>query len=530
MSREDGFDKDLVPLEWFDHCLKPESFFDDDLLAEPVSGGGSAALTGQSETESQGTLTPNITIALVGIGVTESQGTLTPATSTNVQLTGQSETLSGGTLTPVFGVPLTGLLETDQSGALIPAFTVPLAGQSETESQGTVTPSTSTNVQLTGQSESVSAGILTPTFGIPLVGQPETDQTGTVTPTSGVAVQLTGQSEAISGGNLTPNFSLQLNNLLETLQQGIITPVAAAGAITQTFGNNTADSFAGTVDNGLNSPNPNTNQSGLTEIQATKYAPGAEEASAIMFTGLSAIPANAVITSARLFLTVTQQNLNNTINANRLLRVWDVATSTWNIAATADPWGTPGAQLDGTDRVAVPTGSVTLLDTVLGLTSIDVTSDVIGFVNGTLVNNGWLLERDSVGAFITGFTYFASSEGADGTRPYLSVTYTIPVIPPPVTVGLSGGFIPEQPRRVKRKEIREYVEAAIESFDEEIEGLSVPVNEIASLVDEIIKAIQDREFTQELYMAIVARDLVQQRIAQLLQDIEDEEDEFMLLG
>jgi len=159
-----------------------------------------------------------------------------------------------------------------------------------------------------------------------------------------------------------------------------------------------------------------------------------------------------------------------------------------------------------------------------------VTSDVVGFVNGSLTNNGWLLERDSVGAFVTGFTYFASSEGVDGTRPYLSVTYTIPVIPPPVTVGLSGGFIPEQPRRVKRKEIQEYVEAAIESFDEEIEGLSVPVNEIASLEDEIIKAIQDREFTQELYIAIAARDLVQQRIAQLLQDIEDEEDEFMLLG
>ena len=126
--------------------------------------------------------------------------------------------------------------------------------------------------------------------------------------------------------------------------------------------------------------------------------------------------------------TGVSKNLDNVINANRLLVTWDVATSTWVNASTGVPWATAGAQSDGVDRVATPTGSVSLLDTILGATSIDVTSDVQGFVNGSLTNNGWLLERNVAGAFVTGFTYFASSEGTDGTRPFLSVTYVLPVL------------------------------------------------------------------------------------------------------
>lgn len=89
------------------------------------------------------------------------------------------------------------------------------------------------------------------------------------------------------------------------------------------------------------------------------------------------------------------------------------------------------------------------------------------------------------------------------------------------TIGFSGGFaLPKK----QRKKIREYVETAIDSAN----TIGIPETAVESLENEIIKAVQARNFAEELYIAIYARDMVQMRLDELRQEIEDEDDLLLL--
>lgn len=89
------------------------------------------------------------------------------------------------------------------------------------------------------------------------------------------------------------------------------------------------------------------------------------------------------------------------------------------------------------------------------------------------------------------------------------------------TIGFSGGFaLPKK----QRKKIRQYVETAIDSAD----TIGIPETAVESLENEIIRAVQARNFAEELYIAIYARDMVQMRLDELRQEIEDEDDLLLL--
>jgi len=90
-------------------------------------------------------------------------------------------------------------------------------------------------------------------------------------------------------------------------------------------------------------------------------------------------------------------------------------------------------------------------------------------------------------------------------------------------IGISGGFALKKPAK-QYKKIREYVETAIEAVGVD----ELPQNEVDSLESEIIRAVAERQFKEELYMAIYARDLVQVRINDLRQELEDEDDLLLL--
>lgn len=401
MAREDAFDKDLVPLEWFDHCVKPESWFDDDLLLAATIAAANASVAAtlrDDQAAASGTVGASAASGAVAAQLGDDLGSATATLSTSASASGQ-------------------------------------LGNDSAALSGTVSIAAAISSQLGNDGAAMSANAANTAMVAATLGNDSAQATATVQTSASAASQLLDDTAAITA---TVTSAAANASIAAQLGDDLSAATALVGAITQTFGNNTADSFTGTVDNTLKSIAPTTNQSGNNFLEATRYDVGDEQPTLIKFTSLGSIPSDAVITSARIYLNLISQGLDNLINVHRLLRVWDVATSTWNEASTGVNWGTAGAKLDGTDREATPTGSVNLLDGVIGLTSIDVTSDVQGFVNGSLVNNGWLLDRDIVGAFANGFTVFTSSEGADGLRPYLSVTYTVPVAVATIDVQLGG--------------------------------------------------------------------------------------------
>lgn len=93
----------------------------------------------------------------------------------------------------------------------------------------------------------------------------------------------------------------------------------------------------------------------------------------------------------------------------------------------------------------------------------------------------------------------------------------------------SGGWIDERKkkpvyddRKKQRKAIEEIIQAAIEGFDD------IPEQEVAKVEKEVLAQTEKQDFTDLIYAAIYARNLVEEQIQAYLDEIEDEED-FMLL-
>ncbi len=135
---------------------------------ELVSGGVTAALTGNSSTAGRGTLAVQHANALTGNSVTAGRGTLAPKTT--VALTGNSVTASEGTLTPsVTGpvtVAITGNAMTAGRGTLGVQHANALTGNATTAGRGTLAPKTT--VALTGNAVTAFEGTLTPSQSGPV--------------------------------------------------------------------------------------------------------------------------------------------------------------------------------------------------------------------------------------------------------------------------------------------------------------------------------------------------------------------------
>ena len=161
-----------------------------------------------------------------------------------------------------------------------------------------------------------------------------------------------------------------------------------------------------------------------TWITVSTYAVGDYNHGLIKFDGLSNIPSTATITSVTLELYQNVSDSSWDIALNAVLRNWVETQATWTIYSTGNSWTTAGATGSG-DITASASATVTVantLDQYYSFSSAQMATDVQGWVTTPSSNYGWLL-RPSGAPALNG-KQFVTSEGADDTRPKLTVVYT----------------------------------------------------------------------------------------------------------
>lgn len=199
---------------------------------------------------------------------------------------------------------------------------------------------------------------------------------------------------------------------------------------TITVGANTGNTYSGVTDTAFDSTNTGTNYGTGTVINATKFTSGDHQHSAVKFGGLSNITGPVTVSSATIWLNVNDgEPFSTTVDMRRLLVSFDESTANWNNRSTGTPWGTAGGIGDGTDREATVVASKAVDNTSYSaqgvyqaFTSSGLASLVEGWINGTTTNNGVHIERNGAGNDGL-YLRFKSSNAADGSRPYLELTY-----------------------------------------------------------------------------------------------------------
>lgn len=159
-------------------------------------------------------------------------------------------------------------------------------------------------------------------------------------------------------------------------------------------------------------PYPTTNYGSATRLMIN-WGTGRTVRGIVEFTGLSAIPANSTINSAKLELwKLYTNNPNDNFGIYRVTAAWQEMTVTW------------------TNQPAHNTTAYTKTR-VLGVKWVewDVKTLVQDWVNATYTNYGFILKRDNEAG--GSWPYFVSSDYPTGTnRPKLTVDYTVTAIAP----------------------------------------------------------------------------------------------------
>jgi hypothetical protein len=178
-------------------------------------------------------------------------------------------------------------------------------------------------------------------------------------------------------------------------------------------------SYAGCVDTRLNQAAPAATHNTETTLR-TGGATGATDKSQVLirFDNIIGVGGTQVPSGAKVIAAELQMRADGTsghpMTIHRMLTAW-TAASTWNSM-------TGGVTINSTEAADVSMGDYWM---DLGGNPVwlkfDVTADVQGFVNGTVTNNGWLLEPTK-----ESFIIMASSEDATvANRPVLYVTYVV---------------------------------------------------------------------------------------------------------
>ena len=139
---------------------------------------------------------------------------------------------------------------------------------------------------------------------------------------------------------------------------------------------------------------------------------------------VASVPTNAAVLQATLQLdAIGWSGANLPISAFRLNRPFNACEATWNQAQNGNPWGIAGCESTLTDREAVPLSTITT--TGIGRWhSFDVTPAVQGWVEGSLMNNGVVLQQ-SFPAFLDCY-FFASAQHSNvSLRPRLVIHYRV---------------------------------------------------------------------------------------------------------
>lgn len=195
------------------------------------------------------------------------------------------------------------------------------------------------------------------------------------------------------------------------------------------IGDNTGDDYSGTLDSFIREDTPTTNNGGQPFMFVNKHVAGQYMHGYLEFDGLSNIPLNVVVTDASVkpYLNFGNSTNSNTISLKRFLVNPEELEITWNDYSSGNSWTTAGGLSDGNDRSATISASVSFPGQTYGyitFTGSQLITDVQNYIYGVYNNNGWHMER--IDAADDGdLRRFTSRTGADGQRPYLSVTYNI---------------------------------------------------------------------------------------------------------
>lgn len=189
---------------------------------------------------------------------------------------------------------------------------------------------------------------------------------------------------------------------------------------------NTGADFSGVEDTFLEEVNPTTNRGSATFGETTKYDTGNHQHALLAFSGLANITGPVTVTAVTLELWQNSEFAGpHTISARRMLVSWTEAGATWNTRNGSTGWTAVGALGNGSDRSSTVSDAQSI-GTATGQyyawSSAQLIADVEDMINNG-ANHGWHFERTD-GADDFGFNVWASSEGTDGQRPRLTVTYS----------------------------------------------------------------------------------------------------------
>lgn len=152
---------------------------------------------------------------------------------------------------------------------------------------------------------------------------------------------------------------------------------------------------------------------------------GSENVKALVRFDLSSIPAGAMISSATLSLyNFSHQPFINggTIAVHHVIKPWVETQATWNIYSTGNSWAVAGMQAGG-DYIA-GSGASIAIDTAINVwRNFDVTAMVQQLVNGTVVNNGFVVRSSTTG--VKPHFYSSNYLSDISLRPKLTVIYRL---------------------------------------------------------------------------------------------------------
>ena len=214
---------------------------------------------------------------------------------------------------------------------------------------------------------------------------------------------------------------------------------------TVTIGLNTGNTYTGVQDCYIEKFYPNSvDYYGTDILDISKYDAANEANFLLLFSGLSNIPSNATITGAKLRLyTVESFGALNTHHLRECYRSFVDTQATWNVYSTGNPWQTPGgtgnSDRDNTSIIAslVVNQAVEYKE----FSSAALVALVQAWVSGSKTNRGLIVERDDANNYDSSYRNYASSQGVDGNRPELEVTFTTQIFVAPTPIVSSAVII-----------------------------------------------------------------------------------------
>lgn len=192
--------------------------------------------------------------------------------------------------------------------------------------------------------------------------------------------------------------------------------------------NNTGADYSGCNDNQIDFFDPTANNNTAANMAVGQWTDvDGVWNSLVTFTGIPSIAGATV--SASSFSIVWEgshwSNPTSAVQMRRLLRNWVLNQSTYNIYSTGNNWSTAGGVSSGNDIDSDVSASLSIAASAGTKTfsGAELNTDCQNFLTGGYNNYGWNLIWSS-GANNPGYHVFVSTNGADGSRPSLSITYS----------------------------------------------------------------------------------------------------------